>query len=119
MLLYFTRTVHPRKSPIPYGWPDGRTIQQIEWHRHYLLADEEHSGFSDETSAAVEAWFTIMGGSGVSLASPNGNIPFLMRMLTQRPYQSKSNCAAMRSLLIAAGADPLLRAYCTVGDLDR
>jgi hypothetical protein len=24
----------------------------------------------------------------------------------------------MRSLLIAAGADPMLRAYCTIGDLD-
>ncbi len=38
--------------------------------------------------------------------------------ITQRPYQSEADYAAMRGLLIAAGADPVLRAYCTVGDLD-
>ena len=38
--------------------------------------------------------------------------------ITQRHYQSETDYAAMRDLLIAAGADPLLRAYCTIGDLD-
>jgi ribosomal protein S18 acetylase RimI-like enzyme len=33
-------------------------------------------------------------------------------------FQSEADYAAMRDLLIAAGADPLLRAYLTVGELD-
>jgi mycothiol synthase len=37
---------------------------------------------------------------------------------TQRGFQSEVDYAAMRSLLIAAGSDPILRAYCTIGDLD-
>ena len=41
-----------------------------------------------------------------------------MHMLIHRTYQSEADYAAMRCLLIAAGADPVLRAYCTVGDLD-
>jgi hypothetical protein len=32
--------------------------------------------------------------------------------------QDETDYAAMRDLLIAAGADPLLRGYCTIGDLD-
>ena len=39
-------------------------------------------------------------------------------MIEQRFFQSEADYAAMRSLLIAACADPVLRAYCTVGDLD-
>lgn len=37
---------------------------------------------------------------------------------TQRSFQSEADYAAMRDLLIAAGGDPILRAYCTIGDLD-
>ncbi len=39
-------------------------------------------------------------------------------MIEQRLFQSEADYTAMRSLLITAGADPVLRAYCTVGDLD-
>ncbi len=39
-------------------------------------------------------------------------------MIEQRHYQSEADYAAMRDLLIAAGADLVLRAYCTIGDLD-
>ncbi|MFO7632671.1 MAG: hypothetical protein R6W76_09040, partial [Caldilinea sp.] len=38
--------------------------------------------------------------------------------LTQRWFESEADYAAMRDLLIAAGGDPVLRACCTVGDLD-
>lgn len=41
-----------------------------------------------------------------------------MAEMTQRPFQSATDYAAMRSLLIAAGADRVLRGYCTIGDLD-
>lgn len=41
-----------------------------------------------------------------------------MTKLTQRFFQSEADYAAMRTLLIAAGVDLVLRAYCTVGDLD-
>lgn len=41
-----------------------------------------------------------------------------MAEITQRPFQFETDYAAMRSLLIAAGADPVLRAYCSIGDLD-
>ena len=36
----------------------------------------------------------------------------------QRLFQSEADYAAMRDLLFAAGADPMLRAYLTVGELD-
>lgn len=39
-------------------------------------------------------------------------------LITQRLLQDETDYAAMRDLLIAAGADPLLRGYCTIGDLD-
>lgn len=41
-----------------------------------------------------------------------------MTELTQRYFHSETDYAAMRNLLIAASADPLLRGYCTIGDLD-
>ena len=39
-------------------------------------------------------------------------------MVQQRLFHSEADYAAMRDLLFAAGADPLLRAYLTVGELD-
>ena len=39
-------------------------------------------------------------------------------MIQPRLFHSEADYAAMRGLLIAAGADPLLRAYCSVGDLE-
>lgn len=41
-----------------------------------------------------------------------------MTEITQRFFQSETDYAAMRALLIAAGADLVLRACCTIGDLD-
>jgi mycothiol synthase len=39
-------------------------------------------------------------------------------MIEQRLFQTEADYAAMRDLLIAACADPVLRGYCTIGDLD-
>jgi len=39
-------------------------------------------------------------------------------LITQRLLQDETDYAAMRGLLIVAGANPLLRGYCTIGDLD-
>lgn len=41
-----------------------------------------------------------------------------MTKLTQRFFQSETDYVAMRALLITAGTDPMLRAYCSIGDLD-